>query len=120
MQILFILLPKHKKTKNRFLSIEVIDNIRGVSFYSILCCWSNLRKGSGGDQFGQTEQAAEEKKQASRNLAYLSHPGFLILTTVLSLFSGTSSCWSLSAMILLLQISFVKWLKANQDSLKEK
>ena len=57
---------------------------------------------------GQTEQAAEEKKRASRNLAFFSHPSVLALTTVLSLFNGTSSCWSLSAMILLLQIPCVK------------
>ena len=57
---------------------------------------------------GQTEQAAEEKNRASRNLAFFSHPSVLALTTVLSLFNGTSSCWSLSAMILLLQIPCVK------------
>lgn len=70
--------------------------------------------------FGQTEQAAEEKNQTSRNLAFFSHPSVLVLTTVLSLFNGTSSCWSLSAMILLLQISSVKWLEANWNSLEKK
>lgn len=122
MQILFILLPKSKKT--RLLSIEVTENTRRGSSYSILFWWFNQRWGTWKKKkkslFGQTEQAAEEKNQASRNLAFFSHPSVLVLTTVLSLFNGTSSCWSLSAMILLLQISSVKWLEANWNSLGKK
>ena len=41
MQILFILLPKSKKT--RLLSIEVTENMRRGSSYSILFSWFNQR-----------------------------------------------------------------------------
>lgn len=45
--------------------------------YTAFCSEGPTGKGGEKSLLGQTEQAAEEKKQESRNLAYFSCPSFL-------------------------------------------
>jgi len=58
------------------LNIGVIEKYERGKFIQHFVLRVQLEK-EGKSLFGQTEQAAEEKKQASRNLAYFSCPSFL-------------------------------------------
>lgn len=66
-----------------------------------------------------TSRTSYRREAASRQGSGLvSRPGFLV-PTVLTLFTGTSSCWSLCREPAAAD-SFVKGLEAHWDSLKEK